>query len=674
VSRHSSNPASGRRSMRRRFVKPVVASVAAGLATTATVGAIVASAAVPTFPDNLVVFPDRDFISVEGFQDHVNELATVEVSRPGVGVIGSAQSTVAGGDVAFEVNHPGGVCWGAGTDLQVTPDIKPGDVVTIKFAGDPAADTTVQDAFVNADAVQNGAEVTVTGHINPDITKARTEQRIVEPALVDTAIGRRDVRALPGPVVAAPKGGYSSGMEFPTPDTFKATYVFDDPANAKIAANAALGERMMAWQAEDAAANRQGLTIAEFGELGGPGMGGCPAGPTDQAAPQPGTASAVRSATDKSVMQVNWVPITAQPGAQPVTGYSVEAIAKTTSASGEQVQIGKRTGVTDHATITGLDPAESYDVEVRSLAGPRMSEAFTVNAAAPAPGAPADTTRPTLTATPAPGAGVVETKSVTLAASDPDDTKIDIYYTTDGSAALSGDLPSDSAKLYTAGQAIAITAPTQLNAVAFDPAGNSDPLTGSYAPPSAADPPPAAPAGLTATAGQESVTLRWTADDPAINRYGVQVYDAGGAKVGPLRETTVKNLTISGLTAGTQYFFTVSASNDNGVTYGPETGKVAAAPTRATDQVTITTAKWKSGDFRVTGTASVVGATVSLRVGAPDGPSLGNAAVTAAAPPATGGVYDFRLRNGAAPASNPGTIYVVSNGGGVAGPFRVTNA
>jgi hypothetical protein len=62
---------------------------------------------------------------------------------------------------------------------------------------------------------------------------------------------------------------------------------------------------------------------------------------------------------------------------------------------------------------------------------------------------------------------------------------------------------------------------------------------------------------------------------------------------------------------------------------------------------------------------------VTIRVGAPDGRSLGQAAVTAATPPATGGVYDFRLRNGAAPATNPGTIYVVSNGGGVAGPFTV---
>ena len=45
----------------------------------------------------------------------------------------------------------------------------------------------------------------------------------------------------------------------------------------------------MSWELQDADGNRQGLTIAELGELGGPGMGGCPAGPADAVAPKPGT-------------------------------------------------------------------------------------------------------------------------------------------------------------------------------------------------------------------------------------------------------------------------------------------------------------------------------------------------------------------------------------------------
>ena len=77
-------------------------------------------------PNNVVVFPDRDFVSIEGYQDHVGQTALLEIMRDGR-VIGSAKSAVAAGDVAFEINHPGGVCWGAGTGVNVTPDIRPGE-------------------------------------------------------------------------------------------------------------------------------------------------------------------------------------------------------------------------------------------------------------------------------------------------------------------------------------------------------------------------------------------------------------------------------------------------------------------------------------------------------------------------------------------------------------------
>ena len=79
-----------------------------------------ANAAVPAFPDNIVVFPDRDFVSIEGYEGHAGETATLEVKRAGK-IIGSAEAAVDAGGVAFEVNHPGGVCWGAGTGLNCHP-------------------------------------------------------------------------------------------------------------------------------------------------------------------------------------------------------------------------------------------------------------------------------------------------------------------------------------------------------------------------------------------------------------------------------------------------------------------------------------------------------------------------------------------------------------------------
>ena len=157
--------------------------------------------------------------------------------------------------------------------------------------------------------------------VNPDFL----EQRIINPDLVPI-IGKRDVRALPGPVVPAAKGGYSSGMSFPTPGHFLATYEFDTQEAADTTAAADLGERAMNWQVQDADGNRQGLTIAEFGEVGGPGFGGCPAGPADQSAPA-GTASVVRTG---ATALLKWTPVTAVPTADPVTGYSVEAIAPPT--------------------------------------------------------------------------------------------------------------------------------------------------------------------------------------------------------------------------------------------------------------------------------------------------------------------------------------------------------
>ena len=95
------------------------------------------------------MFPNRDFVTIEGFADHVGQSGKIEVTRPGVGVVGSAIGVVSGGDVAFEINHPGGVCWGEGTGVKVTPDIIAGDVVTLSFGSTKVATTTTLDVAAN---------------------------------------------------------------------------------------------------------------------------------------------------------------------------------------------------------------------------------------------------------------------------------------------------------------------------------------------------------------------------------------------------------------------------------------------------------------------------------------------------------------------------------------------
>lgn len=681
MSRASITPQNLRRQARRRMTRRAGIAAVLSVATLGATGAMVASAAVPTVDEgNLVVFPNRDFITVEGFQDHVGETATVEVSR-GDQVIGSAKSEVAAGEVAFEINHPGGACWGAGTDLKVTPDIRGNDKVTIKFEDGTSYDTTVQDVEVGRVTYADGAtSYNVSGRIGPGVSAARLEARVINPDLTDTFVGRRDLRAVPPADLAPGRDGYLSGLAVSGPDnserTYTATYDFgaEGAEVAKLAATGG-GERIMSWQVEDGDGNRQGLTIAESGEPGGPGMGGCPAGPTDQGAPAPGKASVIRS-TDKKSIQVTWTPATAAPGATPVDGYSVVAIEKTTGA--QQKQVGVRTTKDEtRTTIDGLNENLDYDVEVRSLAGSKMSDALAI--AAPVPQEPptgGDVTKPTVTADPAPGAdgAIVEAAEVKLTSED-----ADVYYTTGDTAVILADMPSAEAKLYTA--PIKITEQTKINFVAFDRAGNhSDVQSATYKPKPVAAPTAAPTLGASA-GGQRQVTLRWNAtEDASVTGYDVQLYSdaTGTTPAGGERDSTARTLTIGDLAPGT-YTFKVRAKNGG----GPGPWSTLSQPlevTAVTDRVTIGTARWKAGDFRVSGTSTLVGTRITVHIGTPDAPALANLSVatTAAAAPATGGEYSIRFRNGQAPTTRPTAIYVKSSGnstlaGGIAGPVAATN-
>jgi hypothetical protein len=657
---HLSSASSAAPTARRRGIRASIGATAAlGLALTPlvlTAGA--ASAAIPEFPNNVVVFPNRDFVSLEGYSEHAGETALVEVTRPGVGVVGAANGVVSGTDVAFEINHPGGVCWGNGTALNVTPDILAGDIVSVSFPDGSHDETTTSSATVTQDMVQSGTTVTVEGTFDPTIVNPDfLEQRIINPDLVQV-VGKRDVRALPGPIVPAPRGGYSSGMAFPTPGHFVATYQFDTQEGADTTAAADLGERAMNWQVQDADGNRQGLTIAEFGEVGGPGFGGCPAGPADQSAPA-GSASVVRTG---ATALLKWTPVTAVPTADPVTGYSVEAIG-TPNGAGQQTSTGARVGVnTTQATLSGLDPAASYTFEVRSMAGAKLSIPFRMGAT--------DTTAPTLSLNPQPVAGaVVETNAVNV------NSNGQVFFTTDGSPVISGDLPSDTATLLS-GNSIPITAAVTLKIAAFDQAGNNVVREGDYRPTSVAL--PAAPTGLAGTAGQTSIALTWNAlADSTVTGYQVRVFDNAGTQLAnqpPI--TAVPRQTITGLTPGTTYQFSVAAKNAAGT--GPSSSpRLTKATTPATDRITITSAKWKASDFKVVGTGDKLGAIIQLyRVNA-DGTAGAaipgaTAQVVAAAPPGIGD-WTIRLRNAAAGATNPGRIIAKSDGGATTGPFTVSN-
>ena len=213
--------------------------------------------------------------------------------------------------------------------------------------------------------------------------------------------------------------------------------------------------------------------------------------------------------------------------------------------------------------------------------------------------------------------------------------------------------------------------------MAFYQAGNTTPIIeGNYKP--VVIPLPGAPTTLAGTPSQNSVALTWDAAPAAENVTGwqVSVFDGAGAKLGTQPPvTSVPRQTVSGLNPDTPYRFSVQAINAAGP--GPSTAQLPVRTQVRTDQIGITTAKWKSGDFKVVGTGDTLGAIVQLYRVTPDGklgaPISGAAAqVVAAAPPGIGD-WTIRLRGTAAGPSNPGQIFAKSDRGGIVGPFTVAN-
>jgi fibronectin type 3 domain-containing protein len=88
--------------------------------------------------------------------------------------------------------------------------------------------------------------------------------------------------------------------------------------------------------------------------------------------------------------------------------------------------------------------------------------------------------------------------------------------------------------------------------------------------------PPAAPTGLTATLGQNQVTLNWTAP-PAATSYTVKRSTTSGGPYTTVAESvTDATYTDTGLSNGVTYYYVVSAANINGS--GPDSAEVSATP------------------------------------------------------------------------------------------------
>ena len=346
---------------RRALAKSAVVGLAAA-SITVIAGQAAPAAEPPAAPNNIVVFPQRDFVTIEGYQNRVGQQATVTVTRNGVET-SRAVGNVSAGDVALEINHPGGVCW-----QGVTPDIKPGDVVRVSFPSGASDSTRTQRPEVTPQPDGSGFkkvgafDLVVEG-TRGSVPLSRIEQRIINPDMDPTEIGRRDIRAPSRP------GPYTSTLTAPTSTTFRATYHFVTDGDTTAAEATAMRDlaaegqmRALSWQVTDGAGNRQGLTISEFGELGGPGFGGCPLGPSTAA---PNAPTGVTATAGNLSATASWDPATTIPDGSPVVGYKVTAV-NTTSNVETSVNVPSCTTACT-ATVPNLTNGATYRIQVRAL-------------------------------------------------------------------------------------------------------------------------------------------------------------------------------------------------------------------------------------------------------------------------------------------------------------------
>src|SRR4051812_35118874 len=250
--------------------------MAFGAAGTLLLSGIIAAptmAAEPPAPGHQIIsFPQRDFVSAEGYAEGVD--AYVEVRRAGAAIAVSTpiqpqdDPGTTGFDGIVEVNHPGGGCWSTATG---TPDIQPGDKIRVfQEKADPntpgatipvADDTTTTAAVTAGRPVGAGLKVTIKGTAQQldlngvpngvQIPLDQIEQRLINKDKFGFN-GRRDLRA--------PRDG-SLQYDSATATTWTATYTLKSTADVPKV-NAA--ESRVLWLGSNPGAGTE-LTIYENG-------------------------------------------------------------------------------------------------------------------------------------------------------------------------------------------------------------------------------------------------------------------------------------------------------------------------------------------------------------------------------------------------------------------------
>lgn len=610
----------------------------------------VVSQNLPIAPDNIVCFPERDFCSFDGFLTYVGKHLTVEVVRNG-DITGSAIGTVSGNAVAFEINHPGALCWGDGTSLKVTPDLLKGDEVVVRSGALIVAKSVIQDGYIIDSNVENGNQLIVNGYLSSAVPATNIEFRIVNPLLKDTTIGRQDVRATVGPVVVL--DGYSSSITV-AGTSFKVIITFTDLNALEIVSDMS-GQSLSMWQFTDPAGNRQGMTISERGEVGGPWSTLCP--------PSAHFANCVPP-TGLTVSEtfVNWVPVANIPGAPAITGYFVNVMKQATLPTEVFGYITPSSQTTIDFKLTPLISGDI--VEVRTIQNTRLSEPIRITYGQVV-------VQPTISITPT----VNPLTDVVTSQVEISSNTNQVAYTLDGTPVITNGKLSANVLLYSG--PISITKRVTLNAVSYDHNGLfSEVITGTFTPiVQVVEPKPVTTFNVIAENGYLKASWDKPADD-TITGFIVRIYE--GTQVISERSVIDLVLIIRDLVPGKLYKFSILSVNIHGNSQESPLTLAIMFPTPV-DTITITSATWSNAEFRVRGTGNNPNAVITIHSVNPDN-MIGspiyyrgtNVAISGTLTGCVNNVCTFDIRakrNG--PSVNPNRIYIKSTFGGVFGPFNV---
>lgn len=117
--------------------------------------------------------------------------------------------------------------------------------------------------------------------------------------------------------------------------------------------------------------------------------------------------------------------------------------------------------------------------------------------------------------------------------------------------------------------------------------------------------PPAVPTGLTATAGNQAVTLSWqTSAEDDVKQ--VNIYQRSGDELEKVASETGSSFTVTGLTNGQTYVFAIDAEDNSG-NRSEKTAEVSATPAAsgATATPTLVSSSPEDGDTNVALNASL---------------------------------------------------------------------